>query len=421
MAKTSGIVLAVSAAILNLSVANAQTTPPPEPNSTAPPAPSVPTLSPPAPTPILFNDALLKAANDLLSKATVSQRSDHKIRLLIDPLIDGVTGAQSVATQSMGRQITELVRKSYPQYDIKSFTATELEKGPLVLIGTFTPINNGGTPNGPKDVYRICLALADLGAKKIISKGVARAKFDGVDVTPTAYFSDSPVFSKDIAVDAYVKSCQGTKPGDPIEQVYVDRISSAAVIADAIKAYDDHKYEQALDLYEKASKIAGGDQLRILNGIYLANWRLQRNQAAGQAFEKLVEYGLNKDRLAVKFLFRKGTTQFVSISSAATPYEMWLKNIATKLAGSKSCLDIIGHASPTGPVSLNDALSSMRAKYVMQRMGKFADSTKDQMIAIGVGSSQNIIGTGRDDASDALDRRVEFKIDSACAAKKKSI
>jgi hypothetical protein len=32
------------------------------------------------------------------------------------------------------------------------------------------------------------------------------------------------------------------------------------------------------------------------------------------------------------------------------------------------------------------------------------------MIANGVGSRQTMIGTGRDDATDALDRRVEFKV-----------
>ena len=32
------------------------------------------------------------------------------------------------------------------------------------------------------------------------------------------------------------------------------------------------------------------------------------------------------------------------------------------------------------------------------------------MIASGAGSRQTMIGNGRDDASDALDRRVEFKV-----------
>ena len=35
---------------------------------------------------------------------------------------------------------------------------------------------------------------------------------------------------------------------------------------------------------------------------------------------------------------------------------------------------------------------------------------RDRMIATGRGYRDNLVGTGKDDASDALDRRVEFKV-----------
>jgi len=34
----------------------------------------------------------------------------------------------------------------------------------------------------------------------------------------------------------------------------------------------------------------------------------------------------------------------------------------------------------------------------------------ERLIATGVGPKETLIGTGKDDASDALDRRVEFKV-----------
>jgi hypothetical protein len=34
----------------------------------------------------------------------------------------------------------------------------------------------------------------------------------------------------------------------------------------------------------------------------------------------------------------------------------------------------------------------------------------ERLIATGVGPRENLIGTGKDDPSDALDRRVEFKV-----------
>ena len=167
------------------------------------PAPSTqaapPTQAAPAPpTPVPFDDALLRAANDLFSKAAVPP-GDGKIELVIDPLIDGISGAQSTATRLMQERIVALVRKSYPRFEVRPFSSEALSRAPVVLIGTFTAINNAGAADGPRDAYRICLALADLRSKSIVSKGVARARPEAIDVTPTPAFADTPVWAMDAA------------------------------------------------------------------------------------------------------------------------------------------------------------------------------------------------------------------------------
>jgi outer membrane protein OmpA-like peptidoglycan-associated protein len=363
---------------------------------------------PPLPPPIPFQEALLKAANDLFKNANLQDAPD-KVTLVIDPLIDGVTGAQSTATRSMGRRITDLVKSSYPRFQIDRFTTTAIEKSPVVLIGTFTAINSGGVATGPRDAYRICLALADLKSRKLISKGFARALPEGVNSRPISFFNDSPVFAKDPATDGYVRSCQGTKAGDPIQQGYIEHIRVAALVSDAIEAYDGRKYKQALELYERAAKTDGGEQLRVLNGLYLANWRLNRKPAAEAAFGKIVDFGLKTDpdhRLTVKFLFRKNSSRF---DRQDKEYPMWVRQIAQRTAKASRCLEIIGHTSATGPAALNDRLSQLRAEYVRDRIVEHAKGLHQRLITTGVGSRQMLVGTGKDDASDALDRRVEFK------------
>ena len=57
----------------------------------------------------LFDDALLRAANDLFSKANLPA-GNEKIELVVDPLIDGISGAQSTATRLMQDRIVALVR-----------------------------------------------------------------------------------------------------------------------------------------------------------------------------------------------------------------------------------------------------------------------------------------------------------------------
>ncbi len=203
--------------------------------ATAPtPPPSTAVASPPPVLP--FDEAVLKAANDLLSKAqATSPASTTKHTLVIDPLVDGMTGYQSTATLSMQARIEQLARDQYPQFDVQPFSAAAVEQAPIVLVGTFTTVNQDGKTEGSREAWRICLALADLQSGKIVAKGVARAQIAGVDATPTRHFRDSPAWMRDPAIEGYIKTCQGTKPGDPINPVYASRIKTAAVISEAIK------------------------------------------------------------------------------------------------------------------------------------------------------------------------------------------
>jgi outer membrane protein OmpA-like peptidoglycan-associated protein len=388
--------------------------PSPQPAAAAAPAPA-PTPAPP-PTPIPFEEAVLRAANDLLSKAALPERGPgDKVVLAIDPLVDGVTGMQSAATRSMEQRIVALVRERYPQFDVQQFNTATMAKLPIVLIGTFTPINNAGQAGGPKDVYRVCLALADLKARRIIGKGVARSRLEGVDSTPTPFFVESPVWIKDPSVDAYVKSCQGTKPGDPVDQVYADRILAAAFLADAINAYDARHYGDALKLYEIALRTPGGDQLRAFNGLYLTHAKLGHREAATDAFGKVVDFGLQNNRLAVKFLFRPGSTVFWPDRRITAAYPMWINQIARHTARSTSCLEIVGHTTARGSAALNERLSVQRAESMKRRLSARAPLLASRITTSGMGPRENLVGTAKDNAGDALDRRVEFKVRTACS------
>ncbi len=379
-------------------------------SSTATPPPAaLPTPPPVQP----YDKAVLSAATALFNNARLPPEgtpAQTRYSVVIDPLIDGMTGAQSVATRSMGVRLTTMMREQYPQYEVQAFSAANIAKGPLVLIGTLTGVNAQRQTSGTREAYRICLALADLRSGKLVSKGLAFALPDGVDPTPLAFFRDIPAWSEDPATEGYVKTCQGTKAGDPINPLYLDRIVAASLVAEAIDAYDAGRYQDALDLYMSASSVPAGNQFRVLNGIYLTNWKLGRQQQAETAFARIVDYGLEHRRLAVKFLFRPGSTAFVPDPKLSGPYPFWLKAIAMQTSGVAKCLEITGHTSPTGPEPLNERLSLLRAEYVKSRLEGTSPVLAKRMIANGVGSKQTMVGTGRDDASDALDRRVEFKV-----------
>ena len=388
--------------------ASAQTTPPPTPPAAAPPAVAAP--APPPPSPI--NEAFAKAAGDVLQNATVPEGA--RVDLLIDPLIDGNTGAQSVATRSMEAQLRKLIADKYAaKFQVKPFTSDNLGGSPFIFIGTFTPIHATANAAGPKDAYRLCFAILDLKAQRIASKGFARATVAGINIAPTPSFAERAVFAKDAATDGYVRTCQGTKAGEPINPAYLERIKVAAQIADAIQAYDRGQYKKAHDLYTQVAALPGGDQLRVYNGLYLTNLRLNRKADAEKAFAKLVDYGMHGDRIGLMMLFTKGTTRFYP-QPIAKAYPMWLKAVADKAASQKSCIEVAGHTSHTGTEPFNDKLSVLRADAVRASIAKIAPAVATSFTSAGKGWRENLVGTGKDDATDALDRRVEFKV-AKCA------
>jgi outer membrane protein OmpA-like peptidoglycan-associated protein len=357
-----------------------------------------------------FDKAVVQAADKLFASAASAEAGaapGERQALVIDPLIDEATGFRSAATRSMESQIVDLVRTQHPQFEVRELTSETLSQEPLVLLGSLAGVPADGTSGGRPEVYRIWLVLADLKSGRIVAKGAARAASEGVDLTPAAFDRESPGWVRDRYVGGYLATCGG-KIGDPIDPAYLEGIQTAAVVRAATDAYEAGRYEEALDLYTQASETSAGDQLRVHNGLYLANWQLGRRDRAAEAFSRLVDYGLRNDRLAIRFLFKPGTATFWP-PELAKPYPMWLEQLAQRTANSSACLEVTGHTSPTGPTALNERLSLRRAEYIIYRLQGETPQLGSRMIANAMGSRENIVGTGRDDVTDAIDRRVEFR------------
>jgi len=398
--------------LLGLSVFAACTPSPPARIASAPPETPAP-----IPPPLPFDQAVLQAANAVFASTPgpAITPADGRARQLvvIDPLVNGVTGEQSAATEAIGARITELARQKYPQFDIEPFTPRAVSKSPYVLIGTFTPVNAQNQFAGDREAFRFCLVMADLRSGKTVAKSVTFAQLGGVDSTPTAFFRDSPTWTDDAQIKGYINTCQATKVGDPINPVYLDGILAASLVSEAMDAYTAGRYQEAVDLYSNARTTKAGDQLRVFNGLYLANLKLGRQQPAAAAFGDAVDYSLSNKRLGIKFLFSPGTTGFDRNADAAQ-YAMWLKQIATRTAEKRLCLEVSGHTSKSGSPELNDRISLRRAEYVRDRLAADDPVLTGHLVASGAGFRANLIGTGADNATDALDRRVEFKVVQAC-------
>ena len=357
-----------------------------------------------------FASTVQNAVHKVFSKAPAVASDAKRPALVIDPLIDGLSGFRSVATQSMGSQLVDLLRSHYPQFDVRDFSASDADRSPYVVIGTFTGVNKERKTKGERVAYRICLALLNVEAGKVASKAKVFAQSKGVDITPTAFFRDSPVWVPDPSVQAYIRTCQATKPGDPIDPAYLDRLKASGLIDEAIGAYENGDYRRSQALFSRAAETKGGNQLRTLNGLYLTSQGLGQDQRSTAAFGKLVDYGLGSGQLNVKLPFRPNSTELLQDESAAGETNVWLTQIATGIARRNDCLEIVGHTHRGGPAVLNERLSLRRAEYVMRRLAAEVPALRDRMIATGRGSAANLIGSGTGELRDALDRRIQFDV-----------
>jgi outer membrane protein OmpA-like peptidoglycan-associated protein len=381
----------------------------PEAAVEAPPAPAAAAPAPsPPPTPAAFADAVSRAGEQLLRDAQASIGSGPR-ELIIDPLIDASSGQQTASTVAMGQQMTALIKSRVPQWNVRQLSRTSLSGRPLLLIGTLTAINTKNLKDDNADAFRICLVLLDLRTGKLIAKRVDRATATSVNAEPTAFYRDSPTWALDRTAIAYINSCQGSSPGDTVDPGYLLRLPAAALINEAQIAFADNKPADAYRLFHEAEPVADPDDLRILNGLYLASWRTGKKKEAADNFGKIVSAGLDAKKLPIKIFFNPGATTMLRSGDLQAQYAVWLREVALQVGARETCMKVVGHTSRTGDAAANDVLSQKRAEVIVQTLDKQNSKLTPRLAAVGVGSREILIGLGTDDLRDALDRRVEFR------------
>ena len=325
--------------------------------------------------------------------------------IAVDPAIDGNTGQQTIASKALDARLLQRAADKFAQFDVGAVNSAMLGKAQYVLAATLTPIDVKATSG----TFRISLSLTDIKTGFVVAQSVARIRSEGVDTTPTAFYRDSPSLTKDRVVEGQIRTAQ-TPTGGAADEFYLSRLPINALISEGSRLYEAGNYAEALRYYESAAARPEGQQLRVLNGLYLANTQLGRTDEAEKAFAKIVSLGLATNSLSVKFLFRPGSLEFLADPKVSGPYAMWLRLVAREVAASKSCLTIVGHTSRTGAEQFNDRLSMQRAVAIQRRLETLAPDTASRLVSAGMGFRENLVGSGSDDLRDALDRRVEFKV-----------
>ena len=408
----SSRILVIAAALMTaaaLLAACASQPPPPPPPAAAPPLPERPA---PQRTDLNFAQGIAFAVDDLFiqlqrlpafAPRAAGAPPPKRSVIVVDTIIDAATGQQTQATLLAEAFVYERTQAKFKQFDVYAAKPEFLQRAEYVVTSTMTPVMND------KGLYRLNMSVTEIRAGLVVAQSAARVRDDSVDVTPTPFFRESPAIAKDRVTEGQIKTAE-TAVEQPADAVYIERLPTSAVVNEGMAAINVGKYAEALPFYEEAAKRQDGQQLRVYNGLYMIYWNLGRSGEAEGAFGKIVAIGLATNNLAVKFLFRPGSTDFWPDPKISGPYPIWLRQIAQQMKETKTCLRVVGHTSRTGSEQLNERLSLRRADFIKQRLIAENREPATRIETAGVGSRENIIGSGTDDQRDALDRRVEFRV-----------
>jgi len=371
--------------------------------------------TPPPPTAstevLSFDEAMNRAADGLVTQARqqgglLAQMGAAR-EAVVDGMLDASTGQQTAATERLQGAVLARLAAGNAPVKVLPFDAASLGKSSYLLTGTLTRTQPGD--DGRRQPLKLNLALTDLASRKVVAQSSALARDEGVDHTPLAYYRNSPVVVKDRVIDGYVRTST-TPPGEPADGYYMERLAVAPAVQQGAALVNAERYQDALGQYNTLAAGGASDQLRVLSGIYISAMKLGKTQEAQKAFDDIVRFGLANRRLGVMFLFNPGGTVFWSDPAVSGPYGMWLREIARLSTEAKVCMNVVGHTSRTGSQAFNDTLSLDRANTVRQRLGSESAPLLERTKASGRGFRENLVGSGTDNAVDALDRRVEFLI-----------
>lgn len=322
--------------------------------------------------------------------------------VIVDNTLDSVTAQQSASSRIMDDRLVQLLKSKLETYDVEAVNSTNVKLASFVVTATLTQIQSSAG-------FRINASLTDLRSGFVIAQAVTRVRPVGVDDTPTKFFRESPAMSKDRGIEGQIKTAQA-KVGDEADALYLARLPVGALVSEGNNHYEAGRCEDALKYYEAAASRPEGQQLRVLNGIYLCRVQLGQTDAAEAAFGRIVSLGLATNNLSVKFLFRPGSTDFIADPKLNTWYAVWLRQIAKESSAARVCMFITGHSSKTGSEQVNERLSLQRASSIQKRLEAYSNDLQGRLQPVGMGFRENIVGSGSDDLRDALDRRVEFKV-----------
>jgi outer membrane protein OmpA-like peptidoglycan-associated protein len=322
-------------------------------------------------------------------------------RLVVGNFVNASTAEITASGQELHTLLLLYLRNELPELEIGALSPNDALTDAIVIQGFTRYEPHKGKEDGAS-WFRVTLGATDVKDERKVGEAAVLINARHFDPSPSRFFRDAPMYLTGTRHRARMAGFSGKK--GQLRAL----LQNDAALNDAIADYEKGEYRNAEEKFTRLIKLDPESDLSAYSGVYQSLSKQGRQEEAEQAFAKLIERGIAEGNLSVRFLFAVRSTSFRDDSDFSAQYTMWVRQIARQIAHSGQCVEIGGHTSKTGKAEFNERLSLQRAQEVMHKLLRVEPRLKSRLRAQGKGFRENIIGSGTDDALDAIDRRVDF-------------
>lgn len=345
------------------------------------------------------NQALTHLTQSLTQQLAELKAPANKI-IPVDELFNEKSAEVANQGKAYQQQFSEKLGQANAGLQFAKLSRKNIDNAEWIVLLSYASVSTK-TAEHPGDWIRFKAAVADIVTGNHLASAEVYLTAKQFESEPSKFYKDAPMYLTDQRHKERVEIMNG-KTGS-LKQ----RMTVQAGFADATADYESGNFVAAEAGFREVVSLAPGHQ-GALTGVYQSLWQQGKKGPAETAFAQLMAASVDAGNIAVRLLFKVGSVDFVEVADLSTQYQLWLKALGQTIHGKSRCLDVTGHASKSGSSELNDRLSLQRASRIVQLMQQSTPRIAGKIKAYGKGFQETLVGTGSNDATDAIDRRVEF-------------
>ena len=331
------------------------------------------------------------------------QQSPWQARqILVGEFINAQTAEMTTSGHDLHAMLLIDLRQELPDMKISELTpAGVAQQDAIALQGTTHYQPNRGATDAAS-WFKVMITATELQQQTKLGEAQLFVNARHFDPIPSRFYRDAPMY----LVGASHKQRLAAISGQTANLRTI--LQTEALIGEAVTEYEKANYPVSEKKFKAILGTGSQKNLIALSGLYQSLMKQRRYQEAEEAFGELVQQAITDNNISVKFLFRVRSKELRDEGDLDKQYVIWIRQIARQIQASGKCMEINGHASKSGSAEFNEKLSLQRAQWIKEQMAGVVPALSKKLTAHGKGFREAIVGSGSDNALDAIDRRVDF-------------